>query len=353
MARPNVLEAPPAEYARLRESVAVVEFPERGVLHLAGPDGREFLQGLVTNDVQKLADGRGGRAAILTPVGKVFAMLDVFRAAPDGLYLLLQDDGGLRVVELLERYRFNEMVEITDLSGALAWLSLQGPGARAAAEAVCGAGDLEPHGFRSVPLGDVSLRLARVDEVGVPGFHFLVRGDRAPELRQALGRAAAELGGGPAGLAAWHACRVEAGMPWMGTELDESVLPMDAGLLPLLDLEKGCYLGQEVVSRGILQGRPNWGLWGLRVPPEAGVAPGQELVGLDRKRPVARVRSMARMPGSRDLLALAFVHREVARPGRLRVRGEAGEIEVVIEGLPFRSDSTPAAAEPSRMRGTA
>jgi tRNA-modifying protein YgfZ len=349
---PGILEAPPAEHARIRASVAVVEFPERGVLNLAGPDGREFLQGLVTSDVQKLAEGRGARAAILTPVGKVLALLDVFRTAPDVLCLLLQNDGGHRVLELLERYRFNEMVEITDLSGARAWLSLQGPGASAAAGAVCGAGDLEPHDFRSLPWGDVSLRAARLDEAGVPGFHFLIRSDRAPALRQALARAAEERGGGPASLAAWHACRVEAGVPWMGAELDESVLPMDAGLLPILDLKKGCYIGQEVVSRGLIQGRPNWGLWGLRVPPEAGVSPGQELIGLDRNRPVARVRSMARVPGSRDLLALAFVHREAARPGPLRVRGESGEIEVVIEELPFGPEPMPA-AEPSRMRGTA
>jgi folate-binding protein YgfZ len=350
-ARPGLWEAPPADYARLCSSVALIEFPERGVLHLAGPDGREFLQGLVTSDVQKLADGRGGQAAILTPVGKISALLDVFRAAPDVLCLLLQDDGGPHVLELLERYRFNETVEMTDLSGALTWLSLQGPEAGVAAEAACGVGELAPHDFRSVPWRDASLRVARLDEAGVPGIHLLIRTDRAPALRAALARAVGERGGGPAGLAAWHACRVEAGVPWMGAELDESVLPMDAGLLPILDLEKGCYLGQEVVSRGIVQGRPNWGLWGLRVPPAAGVAPGQDLSGVERNRSVARVRSMARVPGSGDLLALAFVHREAARPGPLRVRGPAGEIEVRVEELPFRRASS--AAEPARRRETA
>jgi folate-binding protein YgfZ len=337
-------EVPRAEYARLRESVALVEFPERGLVHLSGPEGPEFLQGLVTNDDQKLRDGSGCQAAILTPMGKVFAMLDVFRAAPDALHLLLQDDGGPRVVEFLERYRFSEIVEIADLSGKLAWLSLQGPSALDGAEAVCGAGDLGPHGFRALSFGDRTLRVTRMDEAGVPGVHFLIRSDGAHELRGSLARTAGELGGGVAGLTAWHACRIEAGVPWMGAELDESVLPMDVGLFPILDLEKGCYIGQEVVSRGIVQGRPNWGLWGLRVPPDSGVLPGQELKGLDRNRPLIRVRSVTRLPGSRELLALALVHREAARPGRLRVRGEAGEIELTVEQLPFRRASNGAAA---------
>jgi folate-binding protein YgfZ len=264
-------------------------------------------------------------------------MLEVFRVASDALLLLLQDDGGPRVVELLERYRFNEMVEMTDLSGALTWLSLQGPEAGAVADAACRVGRLAHGEFRSVPWDDASVRVVRLDEAGVPGMHLLIRGDRAPVLREALLRLARERGGGTASLAAWHACRVEAGVPWMGAELDESVLPMEAGLLPILDLEKGCYIGQEVVSRGIVQGRTNWGLRGLRVPPAAGVVPGQDLLGLERDRPVARVRSMARVPNSRDLLALAFVHREAAGPGPLRARVEGGEVEVEVEALPFGS----------------
>jgi folate-binding protein YgfZ len=342
------VEATPAEYERLRQTVALVEFPERGVVHLAGHDGREFLQGLVTNDIERLEDGRGCQAAILTPTGKVFALLDVFRAAPDALYLLLQDDNGPGVVDFLERYRFNEMVEIADLSRELAWLSLQGPGAQQAAEEAVETAEVELHGFHSVPFGDRTLRVVRMDEAGVPGLQFLIRRGGAAGLREALARAVIERGGGAASMDAWHVCRVEAGVPWMGAELDESVLPMDAGLHAILDLGKGCYIGQEVVARGIVRGRANWGLWGVRLPPDAAVTPGQELLGVERQRPVIRLRSVARPPAARELLALAFVHRDAARPGPLRVRGESGDLEVTVEQLPFRR--VPGQAPPVGVR---
>ncbi len=357
----GVLQARPVEHARIRRSVALIDFDGRGAIHLAGPEGREFLQGLVTSDVSRLEDGQGRSAAVLTATGKVFAMLEVFRAAPDALYALLQDDDGARVVEFLERYRFSEMVEIADLSAELSWLSLQGPAALVAAEAVCGVGDLDPHRFRALPYGDLTLRVFRFDELGIPGVHFLIRRDRGEALRAALARAAAELGGGPASVEAWHVCRVEAGIPWVGAELDETVLPMDAGLLGILDLAKGCYIGQEVVSRGIVQGRPNWGLWGLRASPGSGLLPGQELRGVERNRPLARVRSVARSPVTGELLALAFVHREAARPGPLPLRRDDGEVDVVVEQLPFlpeaASDSggalPSAAPEPLATRETA
>ncbi|MBA2564080.1 MAG: hypothetical protein H0V09_01490 [Gemmatimonadetes bacterium] len=338
-----------AGYGHIRETVGLLDFSSRGILHLAGAEGADFLQGLVTNDVLKLRDGESCPAAILTPVGKIFAMLEIVRAGADALYLLLQDGSGARVVDFLERYRFNELVEIADLSADMGWLSLQGPAAPAAAGATFGDAQVPgPRGFHSFAFGERTVRIARFDEVGVPGVHVLVRRSGLDTLREVLDRAAAEQGGGPASLDAWHACRVEAGVPWQGAELDESVLPMEAGLRAILDDHKGCYIGQETVARALVQGRTNWNLWGLRLPRDSGVSPGDELRGTVKQRPVVRVRSVVRSPSSPEPLALGFVHREVAQAGPLTVKAEAGEIEVVLERLPFPESGAPGAAPPPR-----
>jgi folate-binding protein YgfZ len=331
-----LFEAPEIDCRRIRRTAALIEFPERGIVQLAGPDGAAFLQGLVTNDVARLGEGRGCSAAILTPLGKIFAMLHVFRAGPDEFTLLLQERGGGRVAEFLERYHFGEDVEISDRSEVTAWLSLQGPAAPSAAAAAGGEGWApEPYGSRTLPFEEGTLWVARCDEIAVPGLHFLAPRSAAPALRSLLERAAAVQGGGPAGLEAWAVCRVEAGVPWQGAELDESVLPMEAGLHAILDMDKGCYIGQEVVSRSMVQGRTNWSLWGLRLPPGSSIRPGEELKIAAKARPVVRVRSVARSPVAGQPLALAFVHREAARPGPLQVQGETGDVEVLLETLPF------------------
>jgi folate-binding protein YgfZ len=256
------------------------------------------------------------------------------------------------VVELLDRYHFNELVEIADLSAEIAWLSLQGPAAPAAAETACGTGCApERPGFRSLSFGERTLRVVRCDEVGVPGIHFLIRRHEAPALREVLELAAAEAGGGPAGLEAWTVCRVEAGVPWQGAELDETVLPMEARLHYLLDLGKGCYIGQEVVTRAVMQGRTNWSLWRLRLPPASAISPGAELVGSQRQRPVVRVRSVVRPPGASGALALAFVHRDVARPGPLVVRSGQRELEIVLEDPTARAEPAPGEPEPGLVGG--
>jgi folate-binding protein YgfZ len=322
-----------AGWRRLRETVGVVDFSGRGVLNLSGPDGPEFLQGLVTNDVAALADGRGCGAAILTPLGRVFAVLAVFRAGRDALCLLLQSRGAGPVADFLERYRFNELVEIGDLTSEVAWLSLQGPRAAEAARAVLGADAVpDPWGFRLAAFGGRTARVARMDEAGVPGIHVLVHESAGAPLREALESAASARGGGPASRLAWDVLRVEAGVPWQGVDVDEAVLPMEAGLHPVLSETKGCYIGQETVARALVQGRTNWSLWRLRLPRDAAIRPGQELRGRGKPRPVVRVRSVVVSPADGPI-ALAYVHRDAARPGEVTLLDEGREIPVRLEPL--------------------
>jgi folate-binding protein YgfZ len=166
-------------------------------------------------------------------------------------------------------------------------------------------------------------------------------------LHEALGRAAAARGGGPASLDAWEVLRVEAGTPWQGADVDEGVLPMEAGLHPILSETKGCYIGQETVARSLVQGRTNWSLWRLRLPPEGGVRPGQKLPSREKPRPVVRIRSVVASPAAGGPIALAYVHRDAARPGPATLLDGDRELEVRMEPL----DSTPAAASTEESDG--
>jgi folate-binding protein YgfZ len=355
-------------YARIRDTVGVLEF-SRGVLRLSGAEALDFLQGLVTNDLARLADGQGCPAAMLTPTGRIFAMVSVFRMTPADVLVLLQTPDAARVVEHLERYHFTEDVEISDLSGDTAWLSLQGPLAPTLAESMLGARSMPlPFGILTLdgPLpasaeesesearSDAGseaaqtdtasaqaaedgaakpedLRIVWLDEVGVPAIHLLIERAAAAGLRRRLERKALELGGGLASIEDWNVCRVEAGVPWQGSELDETILPMEAGLDPLLSHEKGCYIGQEVVARATVQGKTNWSLWRVLVSSGGSVEPGAELRIAEKPRPVVRIRSVVSSPAFGRPLALAYVHRAAARPGPLILLGEQGQITAELD----------------------
>ncbi len=123
--------------------------------------------------------------------------------------------------------------------------------------------------------------------------------------------------------------RIERGRPRYGVDLDDTVIPQEAGLNErAVSFTKGCYVGQETVARLFYRGKPNRHLRGLRCSVPA--APGDELV-LDG-RTVGRVSSAAVSPRF-GAIALALVRRE-APPGATVALGQAGATAEVVE-LPF------------------
>ena len=201
----------------------------RGVLRLSGADARPFLQGLVTNDVDRLAPGRAVYAAMLSPQGKYlfdFHILDA--AALEGPGAVLLDVAADRLEALSKRlnlYRLRRDVAITDASPeygvALAW------------------GDdpekIEPGGAKSLIAAD-----PRHDALGVR----IISADPGKAL-ESLGAARAEP-------AEYDALRVALAVPESGAELvpDESyILENRFEALHGVDFRKGCYVGQEVTAR--------------------------------------------------------------------------------------------------------
>ncbi len=123
--------------------------------------------------------------------------------------------------------------------------------------------------------------------------------------------------------------RVEAGTPWPGRELDESVLPAEARLDErAVAVQKGCYTGQEVVARMRSRGRVGHLLVGLRLARE--VAPKTALEG--EHGSVGAVTSVVRSERF-GAIGLGFVKAELARPG---VSLTAGGVAAEVAELPFR-----------------
>jgi folate-binding protein YgfZ len=144
-----------------------------------------------------------------------------------------------------------------------------------------------------------------------------------------LGSALAGRGAVPVGEEAAEALRVERGRPRYGVDLDDTVIPQEAGLNQrAVSFGKGCYVGQETVARLHYRGRPNRHLRGLRL--SAPAATGDELRLGDRA--VGRLGTVAISP-VHGPIALALVRRE-ADPGATLAVGDGGATAQVVE-LPF------------------
>jgi folate-binding protein YgfZ len=167
----------------------------------------------------------------------------------------------------------------------------------------------------------------RTGEAGVMGFDLIVPAG----LRDALCSALLQAGAKAAPLETLELLRIEAGRPRWGAELDEEVIPLEAGLLQrAISTGKGCYTGQEVIVRILHRGHVNRHLRGLLLGGASPPLPGTQLLPPGEAKPVGRVTSACVSPRLGQTIALAYVRREIAPGSTLRLdRAEAGDAVVV------------------------
>ena len=301
-----------ADYRALTEQVGLVDRSERGKLALTGPEAKEFLHGQVTNDIEALEPGRGCYAAFLTHKGKMLGDLRVLDLG-DELFLDTERSALQELFNMIRRYKLGRDVELHKRTLERALLSLVGPGAREIASV-----GPEEHANEAGEVGGVPVVFVATDL----GVDVICDAARAGEVKAALGvpevdEAVAEI------------VRVESGRPRYGVDLDDSVIPQEAGLNErAVNFEKGCYVGQETVARLFYRGKPNRHLRGLKLSEP--VATGEPLrLG---ERAVGKVGSSVVSP-AHGPIALAIVRRE-ASPGDTLAVGEGGATATVVE-LPF------------------
>ena len=245
----------------------------RGFVGVRGPDAASYLQAMVSNDVEALGPGESCEALLLTPKGRVVAPMTVFRRAADDFVLLTEAGLAERLQKALLRSRLAAKVDI----------------------------ELEEHSSvlvvgRETPPGAVANR-----EYGVAAYELL--DDEPPSWGEIAEEELERL-------------RIRAATPRYGAEIDDRVLPAEAGLdKRAIDFEKGCYPGQEPVARQHYRGRVNRTLRVLELE-------GPELPPYDAEltyegKVVGRVTSAVREGD--NVLALGFVRAEVPADGVLRL----------------------------------
>jgi folate-binding protein YgfZ len=270
-----------------------VVLEDRGILAVSGPDSRAFLQGLVSNDIEKVAPDRAVYAALLTAQGKYLHDF-IMAAAGDAIWL---DAEAARLADLKRRlsmYRLRAKVALDGLPD-LAVAAVIGDGAQAALGLPEAAGAARAFGQG---LAFVDPRLTAL------GARVILPRDR---IRGAL----AEAGLAETDFAAYDRHRLALGIPDGSRDLvlEKSIL-LESGFDELngVDWQKGCYIGQELTARTKYRGLIKKRLFPVRIDGPS-VASGT-IVNLDGKE-AGEVRS------GRDGLALALLRLdaiETARP---------------------------------------
>ena len=325
------------QYRALTKGAGAVELADRGRLLLTGSDRRTYLHGLLTNDIATLGPGSGCYAALLTPQGR---MITDMRVLELGDRVLLDVPAAVTnaVHDRLAQFIFAEDVQVENVTDRWGALGVYGPSASSVLDVTFdGLSELDalqPFGTTKGDFDGSTVVIARNDDYGVPGFDIYA--DRG--ITSALAAALRKAGAGDVSAETRDVLRIEAGVPAFGVDMDESTIPLEAGLQDrAISLTKGCYVGQEIIIRVLHRGggRVARRLVGLRLQPGAPVPAPGAVISRDG-RELGRVTSAAFSPALERPIALGYVHRDFADPEtRISIAHEMSAVDAVVAALPF------------------
>ncbi|WP_432798103.1 YgfZ/GcvT domain-containing protein [Poriferisphaera sp. WC338] len=284
-----------AEYAAIRQRVGILHMSWRGLIKITGADAADLLHRMITNEVNNLPTGKSNHALLLNTKGRIEADFILMKMPNESgtIYLDAAKFNTEHLITSLDKIVFTEDITFQDQSGDIEHLFITGPGAAALIEQSRDENDsqtdpatLEPWDCGSVLICGSACHLMRRDEAGSLGLHLYVPRDNINAIYDHLLSQAgwssnheidanwAEqrrkgLRGRPIGWGAYNTARIEAGTPLFMIDYGADSLPAETGILDeLVSFTKGCYLGQEIVSRMYNLGHPKRVLVGLKFDQE-------------------------------------------------------------------------------------
>jgi folate-binding protein YgfZ len=285
---------------------AFFDLSARAKLRVTGADRIRFLNGQTTNDVRKAGPEATQESCVLNTKGHLDAHI-FLSATPNDIWIDADQELREPLQTRLERYVIADDVMIEDVTDQFALFHVLA--------------DSEP----KISGAKFCFRSWRL---GIDGWDLWVEVARAEAVKSTLAadyRAMDE--------SEWEVLRIENGIPRWGRELTPEIIPPEANLqMRAIDYEKGCYIGQEVISRMKMSGQTRQRLSGLTS--EIALVPGMEVRA--GTKVVGRVTSAVFSQRMNSHIALAMIKRGYTEPGRSLVTlADGAETGVRIVTLPF------------------
>ncbi len=290
---------------------AFFDLSARTKLRVTGADRIRFLNGQTTNDVRKAGAEATQESCVLNAKGHFDAHV-FLSATPNDIWIDADQELRELLQTRLERYVIADDVKIEDVTDQSALFHLLAGSEPKISDA--------KFDFRSLRLG-------------IDGWDLWVEAARAEAMKRALAadyRAMDE--------SEWEVLRIENGIPRWGCELTREIIPPEANLAArAIDYEKGCYIGQEVISRMKMSGQTRQRLCG--VTSEKALAPGKELHA--ETKMVGHVTSAVFSERLNAHIALAIIKRGYTETGTsLITLVDDRPINVKVVALPFSEPSS-------------
>ncbi len=248
-----------AEHERVRRHVGLFDVSHMGEVRIVGDDAVGAVNRLITNDLNRVADGRAQYTAMCNERGTIVDDLICYRISQDEVFICVNASNRHKdVAHMREQLAvMGSHVTLSDESDAFSQIAVQGPNAPTLLERVFGkVAKLAPFRIRSATFEGTPIYFATTGYTGEAGAELYVPNAVASALWAALMAAGKDLGVGPVGLGARDTLRLEKAMCLYGNDIDDTTTPLEAGLGWVTRLDKPDFVGKAALVAQAAAGVP-------------------------------------------------------------------------------------------------
>lgn len=317
----------------VENGVVVVDLSHFGRIRVSGEDRIQFLHNQSTANFECLQEGQGCDTVFVTPTART---IDIGHAwiMRNAVTLVVSPMTSGSITQMLRKYVFfADKVEVEDISKQTCLFVLVGARSNQVMMDL-NLGDMvgQPHGtHKHYTVNRMPVTVAAGNIISEEGFSLLM----SPAAAGSIWKTLLSQGAVPMGSKAWETFRVFQGRPAPGKELTDEYNVLEAGLWNSISMNKGCYKGQETISRLITYDGVKQRLWGIRL--SSPVEPGTPII-VDAKK-VGKLTSYAAGRNESEHFGLGYIKRKAASEGDTVNVGD-NAVGTVVE-VPFLARQCP------------
>ena len=323
-----------AEHRAVREAAGLFDVSHMGEFIVRGPQALDLVQRVTVNDASRMSVGQAQYSAMCLESGGVVDDLIVYRFA-DRWMLIVNASNLAKDLAWIRSHTDGLDVEVENASDATGLIAIQGPRAREVVRSLADldVDDVNYYRFVEGTLAGIPAVIAGTGYTGEDGFELCVAAEDSPALWRALLDAGESRGLVPAGLGSRDSLRLEMGYALYGNDLDEEHTPLESGLGWITKLEKGDFIGRDVLVRQKEEGVTRR-LVGMALTDKGFPRPGYPVVASGQS--VGILTSGTVSPSLGIGVAMGYVPPELSKPDtpvQVDVRGKT--LNAVVRRPPF------------------
>ena len=303
-------------------------------MRIFGNDHVDLLHRLSTNEVRTLKTGEGQINIFTNEKGRIIDRVVLFKFEQEML-LLISADNSKKINDWIEKYVFIEDVK-TEILSNTGVISIFGPKSSEFLSNLFDVkfDDLKDNYFHETEWKNQTIQIARTGELGIPGFNLITEVNALSGLWDYLIDQGRRVDLKPLGEDAYETLRIESGWPVYGKDFDEEINPHETNMLPYVNFDKGCYIGQEVVARLDTYEKVQKHLMGIVL--EGDIRPNEKDPIFIDDREVGYITSVSHSFDLKKDIALGFVRTKFIKEGEaVQIRSGEKEISGRLVKLPF------------------